>query len=494
MLPDDAADHPAGGGLAERARQAASRSARRSSPPLPEAERRALRRRARAARCAAWSAARRPRCCTTPTRPAILEFVGSARGEELAATRHDLSRSLPAHQGAAAVRAVRARPRHGRRRWPRGSRRWSTQYRDDYTAYYERCKRAELAGDARSEPGAAARSRASACSRSRRTSRRRASPPSTSSTPSTSMRWAEGVDEYVPIAEQEAFDIEYWLLEEAKLQRLPKPKRARGADRARHRRRRRHRRRDRAAAARRGRARRADRHRRGGARRGARARWRRRYGADRVRGVRCDVTDEASVRGVVRATRRASSAASTSWSRTPASPRRRRSRRRRWRPGSATSTSWRPATSWSAREAFALMKRQGRGGSIVFVGSKNALVASPGASAYCAAKAAALHLARCLAVEGRRARHPRQRRQPRRGDPRLAHLGRHVARRARRQQPDRGGRGRGVLPPAQPAEAQRAARGRRRGGLLLRLASSRTKSTGNILNVDAGNLAALQPR
>ena len=28
----------------------------------------------------------------------------------------------------------------------------------------------------------------------------------------------------MPIAEQEAFDIEYWLLEEAKLQRMPKPK------------------------------------------------------------------------------------------------------------------------------------------------------------------------------------------------------------------------------------------------------------------------------
>jgi NAD(P)-dependent dehydrogenase (short-subunit alcohol dehydrogenase family) len=53
-----------------------------------------------------------------------------------------------------------------------------------------------------------------------------------------------------------------------------------------------------------------------------------------------------------------------------------------------------------AREAFKVMKAQGRGGSIVFVGSKNALVASPGASAYCSAKAAALHLARCLAVEG----------------------------------------------------------------------------------------------
>ena len=53
-----------------------------------------------------------------------------------------------------------------------------------------------------------------------------------------------------------------------------------------------------------------------------------------------------------------------------------------------------------AREAFRIMKAQGRGGSIVFVGSKNALVASPGAAAYCTAKAAALHLARCLAVEG----------------------------------------------------------------------------------------------
>ena len=38
------------------------------------------------------------------------------------------------------------------------------------------------------------------------------------------MRGAAGVDRYVGLAEQEAFDIEYWLLEEAKLQRLPKPK------------------------------------------------------------------------------------------------------------------------------------------------------------------------------------------------------------------------------------------------------------------------------
>ena len=38
------------------------------------------------------------------------------------------------------------------------------------------------------------------------------------------MRGAEAVSEYVGLPEQEAFDIEYWLLEEAKLQRMPKPK------------------------------------------------------------------------------------------------------------------------------------------------------------------------------------------------------------------------------------------------------------------------------
>jgi rhamnulose-1-phosphate aldolase/alcohol dehydrogenase len=53
-----------------------------------------------------------------------------------------------------------------------------------------------------------------------------------------------------------------------------------------------------------------------------------------------------------------------------------------------------------AREAFRVLIEQGRGGSIVFVGSKNALVAGANASAYSSAKAASLHLARCLAEEG----------------------------------------------------------------------------------------------
>ncbi len=53
-----------------------------------------------------------------------------------------------------------------------------------------------------------------------------------------------------------------------------------------------------------------------------------------------------------------------------------------------------------AREAFRMLQQQQTGGSIVFVASKNALVAGPDASAYSTAKAAELHLARCLAAEG----------------------------------------------------------------------------------------------
>ena len=54
----------------------------------------------------------------------------------------------------------------------------------------------------------------------------------------------------------------------------------------------------------------------------------------------------------------------------------------------------------AAREAFRLLLEQSRGGSLVFVGSKNALVAGTNAAAYSSAKAASLHLARCLAEEG----------------------------------------------------------------------------------------------
>lgn len=38
------------------------------------------------------------------------------------------------------------------------------------------------------------------------------------------MRGAEAIDQYISLPQQEAFDIEYWLLEEAKLQRMPAEK------------------------------------------------------------------------------------------------------------------------------------------------------------------------------------------------------------------------------------------------------------------------------
>jgi NAD(P)-dependent dehydrogenase (short-subunit alcohol dehydrogenase family) len=53
-----------------------------------------------------------------------------------------------------------------------------------------------------------------------------------------------------------------------------------------------------------------------------------------------------------------------------------------------------------AREAFRILRQQDIGGSIVFIASKNAVVAGKNAAAYSSAKAAELHLARCLAEEG----------------------------------------------------------------------------------------------
>ena len=53
-----------------------------------------------------------------------------------------------------------------------------------------------------------------------------------------------------------------------------------------------------------------------------------------------------------------------------------------------------------SRETFKVLKAQGIGGSLIYVVSKNAVYAGKGASAYSSAKAAELHLARCLAEEG----------------------------------------------------------------------------------------------
>src|SRR5699024_10350007 len=53
-----------------------------------------------------------------------------------------------------------------------------------------------------------------------------------------------------------------------------------------------------------------------------------------------------------------------------------------------------------AREGFKVMKEQSIGGNMVFVGSKNSIYAGKNAAAYSTAKAAEIHLARTIAVDG----------------------------------------------------------------------------------------------
>ena len=212
------------------------------------------------------------------------------------------------------------------------------------------------------------------------------------------MRGASTVSTYVGLPEQEAFDIEYWLLEEAKLQRMPKPKPLAGrvalvtggaggigsataakllsegacvvlADI------------DEEALA------------------GVHEQLVAANGNDFVRSVKLDVTSEAEVAagyalaivdygGVDILVSNAGLASSAPVEDT-------------------TLELWNRnmdilATGYFlvSREAFRLFRQQKIGGNVVFVASKNGLAASPNASAYCTAKAAEIHLARCLALEG----------------------------------------------------------------------------------------------
>lgn len=212
------------------------------------------------------------------------------------------------------------------------------------------------------------------------------------------MRGASAVSEYCGLPEQEAFDIEYWLLEEAKLQRMPKPKALAG----------------RVALVTGG---------AGGIGSATAARYlsegasvvladiakdaleaaegqlSAQFGADVVRSVIMDVTDEAAVErafaeacvafgGVDILVSNAGIASSAPVEETSLEL---------WNTNmSILSTGY----FLVSRAAFKLMRVQDMGGAIVFVASKNGLAASPNASAYCTAKASEIHLARCLALEG----------------------------------------------------------------------------------------------
>jgi rhamnulose-1-phosphate aldolase/alcohol dehydrogenase len=212
------------------------------------------------------------------------------------------------------------------------------------------------------------------------------------------MRGASSVSSYQGLSEQDAFDIEYWILEEAKLQRLPKPRPLAGKVAL-----------VTGGAGGIGKAT-AERLLRDGAcvvladidepaLEEARDELAARHSADVVRGIRLDVTSEQeagaaflfAVRefgGIDILVSNAGISSSAPFDETTLSL---------WNRNMEIL-----ATGYFlvAREAFRLMKAQKTGGAIVFVASKNGLAASPNAAAYCAAKAAEIHLARCLALEG----------------------------------------------------------------------------------------------
>ncbi len=212
------------------------------------------------------------------------------------------------------------------------------------------------------------------------------------------MRGADAVSEYCGLPEQEAFDIEYWLLEEAKLQRMPKPKSLAG----------------RVALVTGGAggigSATAERYLREGAcvmladidedaLAKTAANLKERFSADVVRTINMNVTDEGAVAaaysdiaaefgGVDILVSNAGIASSAPVEETTLDL---------WNKNMAILSTGYFLVS---REAFKLMTVQDIGGAIVFVASKNGLAASPNASAYCTAKASEIHLARCLALEG----------------------------------------------------------------------------------------------
>ena len=97
------------------------------------------------------------------------------------------------------------------------------KYREDYTAYYEACKHPNSPAMRDPNPTVILIPGLGMIAWGKNKSESRVTAEFYNCAVEV-MRGAEAIDEYISLPQQEAFDIEYWLLEEAKLQRMPAEK------------------------------------------------------------------------------------------------------------------------------------------------------------------------------------------------------------------------------------------------------------------------------
>ena len=98
-----------------------------------------------------------------------------------------------------------------------------TQYRKDYATYYQNCKHANSPAMRDANPTVILIPGLGMIAWGKDKSESRVTAEFYNCAVEV-MRGAEAIDEYVALPQQEAFDIEYWLLEEAKLKRMPAEK------------------------------------------------------------------------------------------------------------------------------------------------------------------------------------------------------------------------------------------------------------------------------